>query len=152
MKAQEIMMFLLIFNLVVSLVGGLHIYNTTTKVPDEFNVSNYEPSEDNELNVWRFLGENIIVILMGAIGGALLASWTAKIPSDAGAAYGVFGTLFVSVMIRSSATLWRLAYLPGATEYNIAILMLIFIFLGVTGIIFAMGLLQMIRGGWKGYK
>jgi len=152
MKAQEIMMFLLLFNLTISLVGGLHIYNMGITVNETYNVSEFAASDDTQIAVWRLLGESILSILAGATAGALLASWTAKIPSDAGAAYGVFAGLFTSITLRAASTLWNLAYMPGATEYNIAILMIIVIFLGVTGIIFVMGLLQMIRGGWKGYK
>ena len=152
MKAQEIMMFLLLFNFLISVVGALHIYDTGINVNETYNASYFESHSKGTSAVYIILGGTIAAIVGGAIAGALVTGWFSKIPSDAGAAYGIFTGLFLFITLNAAGTLWQLAYIPGAAEYNTAILMIIGIFLAITGVIFVMGLLQMVRGGWKGYK
>ena len=158
MKAQEIMMFLLIFNLSLSLIGALHIYNLDVSVAEEkFNVSGYDAgtargsSEGTNNLVWVLLGTSISAIAGGIIAGAM-TSWLTRIPTDAGVAYGVFAGAFWGITLGASRTIWNIAYMSGLAGYNTAILMVIFIFLGVTGVVFIYGFVQLVKGGWKGYK
>ncbi len=45
MKAYQMMMFLLIFNLTISLVGALHIYNMEYATGDEYDVGEEQSPE-----------------------------------------------------------------------------------------------------------
>ena len=94
MKAQEIMMFLLIFNLCISLVGFLHIYNLGINVNETYNVSNYDADASTENIAFSLLGTTFAIVITGVVAGAM-TSWLTRIPTDAGIAYGIFVTVFL---------------------------------------------------------
>jgi len=128
MKAQEIMMFLLLFNLSVSVVGALSIYNIGVTPPeDKYNVTNV-PSTNADDITYRFLGDTIGFMVVGIVAGAM-TSWLTRIPTDAGAAYGFFSGLFWGVTVSTIRIIWSIGNgFPGATGANLGILVIIFIF------------------------
>ena len=145
-------MFLLLFNLSISLIGVLSIYNIGVSPPSTYNVSDYAPASSPDQIVWRFLGTTLSGIMLGVAAGAM-TSWLTKIPTDAGIAYGVFTGVFWGITYNTVDVIWRIGTgIPGAVGVNAGIFVVIVIFVGITGIVFAYGLVQLIRGGWKGYK
>ena len=104
MKAHEIMMFLLLFNLCVSLVGILNIYPFGLKTAEEYNVSEFEaqptPNEQDS-TFWLFVGTSVSALALGVIAGAM-TSWLTRIPTDAGIAYSIFVTQFWNITLNAS--------------------------------------------------
>lgn len=145
MKAFNVMMFLLIFNVVISLIGFLHIYQMGDI--GAYNVESMATAR-GESTIWFFLGQSAIILFMGAIAGAVAGAYLMKIPTSEGAAYGFFGTLIGIIFIGSYNILWSLVrYVPKQAQPGVAII--VGLFLGITGIMFAFGFLQLVRGGIK---
>lgn len=149
MKVFNIMMFLLIFNVAISVVGSLHIYNmgTVGVLPNEKSLADVRnPLE----GIWIFLGQSAYALFIGTIAGALIGYYGAKIPTTEGMAYGFFAGLITSVFISSTNVLWRIVdMVPGYAQGGIAIV--VGLFLGICGILFAFGFLQLVRGGISSY-
>jgi len=153
MKAYQIMMFLLLFNLSISLVSALNIYNIGIAITNEdYDVEDYDAAVgagENDKIVWRFIGATITGMVTGAIAGAVVAYLT-RVPADSGVAYGIFTGTFWGITYSAVAIFWDIARVPTGGA-NVGLLMLIFIFVGIIAVIFVTGLLQLIRGGWKSY-
>jgi hypothetical protein len=152
MKAYELMMFFLIFNVCVSLVNALDIFDTgvNTDTTYEYDPDEITDTSDEETGVWwQFLGTTMLSLGTGAIAGALIGVVFLKIPADSGAAYGAFSGVFWSMAISSFAIIWSIGSIPGGGT-NLGIMIIVFLFAGLTGVIFFVGLLQLIRGPWKG--
>jgi len=152
MKAYELMMFFLIFNVSVSLVNTLDIFDTGIDASTDYE---YDPDaeidvSDQENDVWWvFLGETMLSLGAGAVGGALIGVVFLKIPADSGAAYGAFSGAFWKMAINSFAIIWSIGTVPGEGT-NLGVMIIVFLFAGLTGVIFFVGLLQLIRGPWRG--
>lgn len=150
MKAYELMMFFLIFNVCVSLVDVLNIYDTGISASEDYEYDPDKISDPADEDVWWiFLGETLFVLGFAAVAGAIAGVVLFKIPADSGAAYGAFTGAFWSTAIRSFAIIWSLGAMPGGGT-NLGIMIIVFMFAGLTGVIFFVGLLQLIRGPWKG--
>jgi len=152
MKAYQIMMFLLLFNLSVSMISALSIYNIGVAVDEEYDVTNYEGDvspRESDIIAWRFLGATLTGLVTGAIAGAVVAYFT-RVPADSGVAYGIFTGTFWGIAYSAIAIFWDIASVPTGGA-NLALMMLVFIFIGILGVVFAVGLLQLIRGGFKSY-
>ena len=166
MKAYQIMMFLLIFNLSISLISVIPITDSNGQVTygifkigvdtsEEYDVTNYDAAvgaAENSLVVWRFLGATIAGIVAGAIAGAIFSLAT-RVPADAGVAYSVFAGTFWGIAYSALAIFWDIGAIEtgSGTATHPAIMMLVFIFTGILAIVFVVGLLQLIRGGWGSY-
>lgn len=147
MKAYELLLFLLIFNVCISIVSDLDIFHIGIDVSSEYQ---YDEDTDTRNMWWRFLGgSSLLTIGAGAIAGAVIGVLLTKIPSDAGAIYGAFTGAFWSSYIRVVAILWNIAGMAGhGTNYGIMII--IFLFAGLSGLIFFAGFSQLVRGPWRG--
>ncbi len=153
MKAYEILMFFLIFNVSISLVSDLGIFNMGISTASEYNYDADELNDpaDGGSNIWwRFLGgSSLLIIGIGAIAGAVIGVLLTKIPSDAAVIYGAFAGAFWSSYIRSIAVMWNISAIAGA-ETNYGIMVIIFLFAGLTGVIFFAGFSQLVKGPWRG--
>jgi len=152
MKAVTIMLFLVIFNIVISAIGLLHIYNMGGSFEDT-NVSGVNASLISHNS-----GENSLFVfgitLAGTtiVGGILGASYSilTKQPASEGIAYGTFGGLVTGVFISSYNILWSIVNIvPPYARLGAGVI--IGIFLGITGLLFIIGFIQLIRGGMKTY-
>ena len=147
MKAYEIMVFLLIFNLSISVVAVLHIYNLGITVSSDYDVSQYEATaSDTQKLAFRILAINLITFTAGIVAGALIGSWVLKIPADSGAAYGAFTGVFWGACYNAMSIIWSIG------EGQVGVMIIVFIFTILTGVVFFVGLMQLVRGGWKGMK
>ena len=147
MKAYELLMFLLIFNVSISIVNDLNIFDVGISVSSEYQ---YDEDMDTSNLWWQFLGgSSLLTIGIGAIAGAVIGVLLTKIPSDAGAIYGAFTGAFWSSYVRVVAILWSIAAIAGQAN-NYGIMIIIFLFSGISGLIFFVGFSQLVRGPWKG--
>ena len=151
MKAYQLMLFMLLFSLSISVINVLHIYNMESEidpsqVDSDFDVSDYEGSAGGgETVAMRFFGTLITGIIAGTIISGIVSYFT-KVPADAAFAYGLFGSSFWAIAISALDTIWRID--PG----NEGIMVVIVIFAICLGASFVAGILQLIRGGWGGYE
>lgn len=140
MKAYQMMMFLLIFNLTISLVGALHIYNMEFGVDDNYDVEGTSGTTIND----RFFGRMLITSFLGAIAATVI-SFATKIPADAAFAYSLFASSFWGIA-------WQaLDVITAIGGYSTGIWIVVGIFIILLGGVFVVGLAQLIRGGWKSY-
>lgn len=151
MKAYEIMAFLLIFNLSISVISVLSIYNLGITVGSDYDTSQYKASADDpEKLAFRNLAIDLVAITAGVVAGALIGSWVLKIPADSGAAYGAFTGVFWGSCYNSMSIIWSIG--AGLEEGQVGVMVIVFIFTVLSGVVFFVGLMQLVRGGWKGMK
>ena len=147
MKAYEVMAFLLVFNLSISIIATLSIYNMGINVRSDYDVSQYEATAaDTEKLAFRILAINLITFTAGIVAGALIGSWVLKIPADSGAAYGAFTGVFWGACYNAMSIIWNVG------EGQVGVMVIIFAFTLLTGVVFFVGLMQLVRGGWRGMK
>jgi len=167
MKAYQIMMFLMLFNLSISLLsivpvedsdGNSHygLFKYHVGVPSKYNVSDYDTPDnpgEAEIPIYRFLGMTLVGLVTGFVAGTVVAYLT-KVPADAGMAYGAFTGTFWGMAFSSMAVLTELAFLAASGNQAAFMIAMVFVFIfgGITLVVFAAGLLQMVRGGWTSFK
>ena len=140
MKAYQIMMFLLIFNLSISLVGALHIYNTGVGTDEQYDIEGKDAPTLSD----SFFGKLLITSFLGAMAAAVI-SFATKIPADAAFAYSLFSSAFWGIA-------WQaIDVLTAIGQYSTGIWLVVGIFIILLGGVFVVGLAQLIRGGWKSY-
>lgn len=114
-------------------------------VQGRYNLVDLEEGRGGESAVWFFLGTSAVVLITAAIAGAVGGAYFLKIPTSEGAAYGFFGTLLGLIFINSYDILWALVdYAPQPAQFAVGVV--VALFLGITGVMFALGYLQLIRG------
>lgn len=144
MKAWHIMIFLLLFNLSISVITTLHIYPLGISVSNEYNVTSGAYSSTKGVTNW-FFGS----LIAGFIGGAIMASFVrafTRIPSAAAYVYSIFATEFWVITGNAFSVLWNIA--PG----NMGMIVVITIFGIMVGAVFLAGMLQIVAGAWSGIE
>lgn len=154
MRAVKIMVFLLLVNISVTMVGALNIYNIDDLDEKSDIEGSYNASELGEASgenaIWFFLGQSAITLMSGAILGAVAGSYLLKIPTSLGAAYGFFASLITLVFLQSYSILWQIVnFMPEGAKFGAQLI--VGLFLGVCGLMFALGFLQLVAGGIKSY-
>ena len=166
MKAYQIMMFFLLFNLVISLLAFVPIedndgntrhgiFRIPTTVPTEYNATDIETSmggTESEFNVWRFLGGITVAGFAAMFISGAITGWIIKIPSDSAAAYSVFSGTFWGITYGGISILLGLAEVAGGGSPTVIIRVFVGIFIGITAVVFIVGLLQLVKGGWAAYR
>ena len=142
MRAFHIMLFLMLFNLCVTLVGSLNIYPTYVSTDSQYAVDN--PNPDNSA-LYRFGGSLLIGSIGGIMAGSLISYFT-KLPAAAAVAYGLFAGSFWFFMTDAFAILWRIG------NGNLGISTVVTIFGLIAGLIFLGAMMQMVSGGWRGIE
>jgi len=145
LKAINIMMFLLIFNVTISIVGGLNIYHMGIGVENQYDIENVRM----ENGMYMFIGDAMAIMITFAIGGAILGA-IARRPLSESAAYSFFAGLITTVFVTSYRVLGTIANTVPA-EAQLGVNVILGLFMGIMGIIFALGFMQMIRGGVESY-
>jgi len=160
-KAFNIMIFLLIFNMSISLISAIPvdrdadgvlesgIFEMGLSTNSSYDVTEYENVGPADIVV-RFIATSILGIAGGIIGGAAL-SWVANVPADSSIAYGAFVGTFWSQTLNSFWILWNLGATRGGIVQDIMMYFL-FIFGAIIGVVFVAGMIQLVKGGWKSYK
>lgn len=148
MKAVHIMLFLLLFNLSISIVGTLNIYNLGVDVPEDFrqgSVESYESTtgrRDIRLEFFVIVAESLI---FGMVAGSIMTYFT-KIPADKAYVYSVFFSSYWAMAWSSSSILWNLG------SDNLGVQTIVVVFAIVLVVMFMIGVMQMPVGGWKSYE
>jgi len=165
MKAYQIMMFLMLFNLSVSIVAIIPVQGPDGNVThglfqpgvspsQKYNVSRIdaEAGDNSDKVVWRFLGTTIIALVLGAIQGALI-SYLSRVPADSAIAYSIVSTEFWAISYSALAIIWDMGKIPtGAVdgvEMNIGVMVFVYAFTGILAVIWISWIIQLIRGGFK---
>jgi len=143
------MLFLFIFNVVVSIVGGLHIYNMGM-ASEKYD---YEQIEDSTTDFNSFfVGAGVVgALLGGATLGALISLASAgKLQTSTGVAYGFFISLMGVTFLNSYSILWTITEsVPQQLQGGVTIV--VGIFIAITAVMFLIGLMQLIVGGVDQY-
>lgn len=145
MKIFEIMMFLLIFNIVISVVGAMNIYNIdNANSPIQ---SNYDTDDlGGPQAIYYFIGTGSTIFILGTLMGAIGGYFVNKVLTVEGVVYAFFVGLITSVFTTSSGILWSITqiYEGYGLEWIVGL------FIAVCGVLFAFGLVQLARGGIGG--
>ena len=143
------MLFLFIFNVVVSIVGGLHIYNMGM-ASEKYD---YEQIEDSTTDFNSFfVGAGVVgALLGGATLGALISLASAgKLQTSTGVAYGFFISLMGVTFLNSYSILWTITEsVPQELQGGVTIV--VGIFIAITAVMFLIGMMQLIVGGVDQY-
>jgi len=152
MKAYHIMMYLLLFNLFFWVITtGLGIYNTGVGVDEDFDLSDEAENPTDIINTLGIIGvftmfhdvaSTMVGLGVAIAGGAMIGYFTAG-QGAAGVVYGLFGYFFWSAMSNTMTVFYNISNSSGTVLY------VIIIFGMIVGAIFAVGLFQMVTGGWK---
>jgi len=149
MKAMEAMLYLFIFNLIVIIITGLGIFDITMSTGAQGYVSyNVLLSGDADIGtmfyltweIWSFLG-------FGAVGGALASVLNIKVKASSAAAYSAFGGLLTAVFVKSVVLFGTITSNISDEHARGAVLVIVSIFLMISGIMFIIGYIQLVRGG-----
>jgi len=144
MKAIQAMLYLLIFNMVISIIAGLNIFNIAEGA---YSYSQLFSGDASVGTVFFLIPGLWGVLSFGAISGAVAGVLNLKIRTSSAAAYGAFAGLLTDVFIRSIAIFSSIANNVTNTLARNSLWAVIAIFLGVTGVMFFIGYIQLIRGG-----
>jgi len=139
------MLFLLIFNVMISVVGagGLSIYNIGVEPTNEYEADSVG---SNDPDKFMFLGGVALsILLLGPITGSFIGIVTGK-PVSEYAAYGFFGALISVVFVSTYGILTSIiSVIPDSAKFGAQIV--IGLFVGISGFMFLLGYMQLIRGG-----
>lgn len=149
MKALDIMIFLLIFNVMISLVGaaGLNIYRLGVEPGDsKYEAENVAEGNTGDRAYYYFIGSFGAALLAVGTGlGAVIGLATGR-PTAEYAAYGFFATLVAVLFVSSYSILSSIAMVvPESARFGVQVV--IGLFIGISGIMVALGFMQLIRGG-----
>jgi len=153
MKAYHILMFLFLFNLMFWVItAGLGIYDVGVNTDPGFDLSEEIENPTSVglglLSVFTMFGNaaaTIIGLSLAIAGGAMLGFLFAGQGSQ-GIVYGLFGYFFWASFSNTLNVFWALSL------NSVGILYVIVPFTMVVGVIFVVGLFQMVTGGWKGHE
>ena len=136
MKAHEIFMYLLVFNIGFSLVSGLALFFS---VHQDFTV---------ELTLTA-----VETAVAGLAVYAVINYFSNKTqPSPQNYVYGIYGTVFLVTFMRTTSVFLTLANFLPLYAQGLFKLIFIAIFGGLSAWAFYFGMMQLVTGGWKAMK
>ena len=151
MKAFQLMVFMMLFNFSIFMIGALHIYNMgesydPSQASNDYDLDQYSQAEERKA-LWEssFFG-TILWWIFGAIATATVVSYFTKGKSVDGVIYAAFGGTYLAVTKTAYDTMS--AVLP--TE-NYAVSLLLSVYVIMLVLLFIIGLFQLVRGGMKYY-
>ena len=153
MKAYNIMMFVLIFNLFLWIVTSIGIYTLGFEGGLQLDESKIDTSMDEaeqmeqrqNLLLWQLAGTTLWMVVGTIMAGAIIGGIFKVQDSYQAIVYGAITSIFWVSYYQSMRIFWGIS---SAVPGGIIILILI---TAVIVYIFLVGLFQMITGGWKGY-
>lgn len=153
MKAYHLMLYLFIFNMFFwTVTEGLGIFNTSANVDENFNLST-STNQSTWTTALGLIGKFTmlgsyggIVLLAGALAGGAMIGYFTSGQASHGIVYGLFSFFFWT---GTGNTLTLFYNLSGG---HIGALYVLTIFGMIIGIVFVVGLFQMVTGGWKTYE
>jgi len=153
MKAAQIMLFLLLFLLAIEMINTANIY-VMGPSPSEFDTQEdevdnpYEISSSESINISGLLGRIFSLITAGIISGVIFGAgsyYIGGVPADRAFVYGLFGGAFWGMTIDACFIFNSIA------PFNPGIIMVLSIFLIISGAVFLIGFKQLVTGGWQAF-
>ena len=152
MKAADILLYLFIFNMFIWVItSGLDIYNFTAQVSSDYQLDKTYTALDifatllQELDFFNVKFSGVAILIGLIVTGAMLGIMTSG-QGAAGAVYGAFTAFFFASLARTLGIFFSLTSQVPGTVY-------VFIIFGIiAGVLFLIGLFQMVTGGWKSFK
>jgi hypothetical protein len=158
------MLFFMLLNFSISIVGALSIYPLPVGPSDSTNTENYEHGGIIDYNVSKANSQDMTFetslqsyfagpILSGILGGVIfasIASYILKVPVVAAVSYGLFAGVFWAFFTSAFDIFFKISYawsLDSTT--NMGVQTVIWIFGIIVIITFIAGFMQMLSGGWK---
>jgi len=145
MKAVQAMFWMLLFNVSIALVAGLEIYAGIESGPF-ISYSGMTATGKSAIFAWAIIW---VPLLTGAVGGAVAGFLGIRLKTADAAAYSALGTLLSLTFFNTTLIFTNLILSIQNAEARTAVSALIFVFLAITGLLFALGLIQLIRGGME---
>ena len=147
MKAIEVMLWLLLFNASIALVGGLEIFN----IPAGPLFDYAKISASGEPTVGRMFDIMGIwaVLIAGAIAGAFAGVLTFRIKLSDSAVYSTILTLVTGLYANTILILTQIITSIEHLEARSAVTAIVVIFLAINALMFIMGVIQLVRGGMQ---
>ena len=150
MKAYHIMMFLLLFNLFFwTVTAGMGLFDIGIGTDAGFDLSDEAENPTNigmgiigVFTLFHDVASSMIGLGIAIASGAMIGYLTAG-QGAAGLVYGLFGYFFWSATSHTFTVLYNISNASGTVLY------VLIIFGMIIGIVFAVGLFQMVTGGWK---
>ena len=144
MNAYQVMVFLLLFNLSLSIVISLDLYITESSPSDE-NLSIDELKEVQKPDLLNVFGGNVLgSLVVGTVVGGALSIFTG-IPGDAAFAYSYFVSFYWGFAKNTLDILYSLLLESGS---NTGLNFIVIVFVTILGIAFLSFLIQLVRGPW----
>lgn len=158
MKAMHIMMFLLIFNLSISIISATNIYNMDYEqegdLVDEFENQTVTEEQANDISTRALM--RFFMAQAGVFGFALVSGTIAGISDkyfgtgisglDA-FLYALFTGLFVTTTWKSSTVFLSIG------RNNFGVILVVIAFLLICGVVFTIGIYQIAsKGGWRSFE
>lgn len=149
MKAIDIMLFLLLFNVMISVVGaaGLNIYRIGVEPEDsKYDAENLAEGNTGNKGYYYFIGGFGATLLGIGTGLGAVVGLVSGRPTAEYAAYGFFAALVAAIFVSSYSILSSISIvIPESARFGVQIV--IGLFIGISGIMVALGFMQLIRGG-----
>jgi len=147
MKAMQAMLYLLIFNLVITIIAGLEIYNIGSI--SQYNYDTLIKGNADLGTIFFLTAEIWGTLIAGGIAGAVAAILQIKIKTSAAAAYAGFASLLTVVFLKATTIFANIIMSITNQVARGAVTIFIVIFLSITGLMFVIGYIQMVRGGFE---
>jgi len=152
MKAHEIMMFLLLFNLVMWLLGGygLNIYNigVTYDVSDVGTDVLEGQSENMGLAFLQEVAEIALVATIGSIAGLAIIGYILRAqPSPQSIIYALFVGLYTVSYVKTLQVFYQMSHTMPQIFFAIFL-----VFTAITGFTFLFGFSQLVTQSWRYMK
>ena len=165
MKAADILMWLLVFNLVLWLLGGIgfNLYNlgqyhssidTTALNSSEPFTSSKDVTSRAEQFIVDVAGVGIAGIVGAVVGAAIIGYLLQAKTSSQGIVYGFFtGVFWYSYLktVQVFFSIFRAVEIDTGVKLTL-FMTIFFIFTGISAWVFIYGLMQMVTGGWRFFK
>jgi len=165
MKAADILMWLLVFNLVLWLLGGIgfNLYNLsdykTSVETDSLNQSNpiqttKEIKSRADQFIWDVARTTISGIVGAIVGAAIIGYLLQAKTSSQGIVYGFFAGVFWDSYGKTVQVFYSIFNVMAMDNgVQLTLFMTVFIiFTAISVWVFAFGIMQMVTGGWRFFK
>jgi len=147
MKIAHIMLFMLLLNISIVAINSMGIYQFDAHpelIIDDFDIGSLEDA-GAETAFHSFIPFFTVVGLLSGLVIGGVAHWGSGVPADKAFVYSFFMGAFVGTIMDTFSLASRIA------SYNTGIGYIMYIFVGISGVLFIMGVLQMVVGGWKSF-
>jgi len=146
MKFKEIFMFLLLFNIALSIIAFLHVYNVGVDVDTDLSAEDYAT-----FSMTTFIGTQIFALAGSAVAISAATYYFGRVSADSAAVYGIFGGVILTTFINTTGLLSKIVLItPESFRIGVAIPLAVFV--AVSGLIFVFSFMQIVKGGWASFE